>query len=205
MNKLTLILAGIVLILVLAIIFGIDQYFKLKSDRNRLSDNFEQVTQENSVLNTTVDELEYVKTKMVAKYDSVILENKIKPKQVKSATIIDSKYKDTTGEVLSANTKQDTARKVNNNPASYLQDMTNEELFIIPINTDNGCWGMKGEVITRDGDTKLRIIEKTFNNSHQLVVTKRKKFLFWTIKPEKYQLFNDCGEGTFTQINIVKR
>lgn len=161
---------------------------RIKQDRNRLSDNFEQVTQSNSVLNTSIDELKYINTKMVAKYDSVIKANKIKPKTVKSATIIQTVYKDTTIE------------KIIYLPAKKQPD----ESFIIPIETDNGCWGLKGEILTTDGDSKFKVTERTANNSAQLVVTKRKKFLFWTVKPEKYQAFSDCGEINFTQINIVK-
>lgn len=183
------VLLGLLLVAFILISYLWNRNDYLKHDRNRIKTNFEQVTQENSVLNTTVDELEYVKTKMVAKYDSVILANKIKPKQVKSATIIQTQYKDTIIEKI-----------------VYLpSEKQPDDSYIIPITSSNGCWGLKGEILTNDPETKFNITEKTFNNSHQLIVTPKKKFLFWTIKPEKYQLFNDCGEGTFTQINIVKR
>lgn len=173
---------------------------RLKQDRNRLSDNFEQVTQSNSVLNTSIDELKYINTKMVAKYDSVIKANKIKPKAVKSATIIETSYKDTTEQEIAT-----WPYKKNIEPNKKQPDEKQpDESFIIPIETDNGCWGLKGEILTTDGNSKFKVTERTANNSAQLVVTKRKKFLFWTVKPEKYQAFSDCGEVNFTQINIVK-
>ena len=199
------VLLGLLLVSFVLISFLWNRNDYLKHDRNRIESNFEQVTQDNAVLNTTVDELKHIKTKLVAKYDSVIKAKDIKPKSVKSATIIESKYKDTTGEILSANTKPDTTKKVNNNQESISQYLEDDEVCIIPLSTDNGCWGMKAEVITKDCNTKLRIIEKTFNNSHQLIVVKKKKFLFWTVRPEQYRLFNDCGEGVFTQINFVKK
>jgi len=167
----------------------------IKQDRNRLSDNLEQVTQSNSVLNISLDELKDVNTKMVAKYDSVIKANKIKPKTVKSATIIETDYKDTTEEEIAPLPPQK-----NTEPTPKYK----EETFIIPIETDNGCWGMKGVILSKDGESRFKVTERTANNSAQLVVTKRKKFLFWTIKKEKYQAFSDCGEVNFTQINIVK-
>jgi len=189
MNKLTLILFSLIFILSFTLGVVVKSNIKKNKTIDRIESNFEQVTQSNSVLNTTISELSTVNTKMVAKYDSVIRVNKIKPKQVKSATIIQTVYKDTVIE------------KIVYLPAKKQKD----ESFIIPISTDNGCWGMKGEILSKDGDSKFKVTERTANNSAQLVVTKRKKFLFWTIKPEKYQAFSDCGEVNFTQINIVKR
>jgi len=160
----------------------------IKQDRNRLSENFEQVTNSNRLLNLNLDEFKELNLKDKTKIDSLLKVIKIKPKQLKSATVINTIYKDTIVE------------KIVYLPAKKQKD----ESFIIPIETDNGCWGMKGLILSKDGESRFKVTERTANNSAQLVVTKRKKFLFWTIKKEKYQAFSDCGEVNFTQINIVK-
>ncbi|HAQ19617.1 MAG TPA: hypothetical protein DCR40_10360 [Prolixibacteraceae bacterium] len=179
--------AVVLLFAIVAYLFNQNDY--LKHDRNRIEENFMQVTQTNAVLNVTLGEYQQMQTRDKAKLDSLFAAVKIKPKTVRGATVINTVYKDTVIE------------KIVYLPAIQQPDKS----FKIPVSTNNGCWGMKGQILSNDQNSKLEITEKTATNSHQLVVTKKKRFLFWTIRPEKYRLFNDCGEGTFTQINFIKK
>lgn len=161
---------------------------KLKTNNARQSENFVQLNQQNQVLTLKIDEYSDLHTKDSQKLDSLIKVIKLKPKQIKSATVINTIYKDTTIERI-----------------IYLPVQKQPDLsYIIPITTDNGCWGLKGQILSKDPDSKFKVTERTSNNSAQLIVTPRKKFLFWTIRKEKYQAYSDCGEVTFTQINFVK-
>jgi len=182
-------LIAVILVLALSLTVAIKMHISQKKTIDRIQDNFEQANQLNSVLNLKAKEYSQLHTKDSRKLDSLLAVIKLKPKQVKSATIINTVYKDTTID------------KIVYLPAEKQPDSS----YIIPITTDNGCWGMEGEILTMDKDSKFKVTERTANNSAQLVVTPRKKFLFWTIQKEKYQAFSDCGEVTFTQINIVKK
>lgn len=161
----------------------------LKYDRNRIEENFGQLTKTNSVLNITLAEYQQIQTRDKAKLDSLLAIVKIKPRTVKGATIINTVYRDTG------------STKVIYKTIVKLPDSS----YKIPFSVSENCWGIKGNILSLDSKSKLEIIEKTAENSAQLVVTKKKKFLFWTIRPEKYQAFSDCGEITFTQINFVKK
>jgi len=181
----------LIVALVVAVSFGYLMYktnIKLKIDNTRQSENYVQLNQANQVLSLKIDEYSDLHTKDSEKLDSLLQVIKLKPKQIKSATVINTIYKDTTIE------------KIVYLPVQKQTDSS----YIIPITTDNGCWGLKGQILTKDPDSKFKVTERTANNSAQLVVTPQKRFLFWTIRKEKYQAFSDCGEVTFTQINFVK-
>lgn len=164
-------------------------YLKLRADRNRLYENFAQTENENQVLKLTQKELENSNASYAIKLDSVLKANKIKPKQVKSATIINTVYKDTTiTEIV------------------YLPPRIEPKKgFLIPVQVNGFCWGMKGEILTADSTSELRITERSSNNSAQLIV-KKKLFLgfLWATKKTEYKAYSDCGEVNFTQIDIVK-
>lgn len=161
----------------------------LKQDNKRHSDNFEQLNSENKVLNLTVGEYKLLMGRDKEKIDSLLKVIDERPKYLKSATVINIEYKDT-----------------NSIQPIYLaaEKQPNSESFIIPIEVNSDCWGFKGSITSKDPKTKLEINERTSINSVQLVVIKKKKFLFWTVKKEQFKGFSDCGELNITQINFVK-
>lgn len=162
----------------------------LKQDNKRHSDNFEQLNSENKVLNLTVGEYKLLVGKDKAKLDSLLKIIDEKPKHLKSATIFNTEYKDTTviEPIYLAAEKQ-----------------PNSNQFIIPIEVNDKCWGINGNIISTDPQSKLEITERTASNSNQLLVFKAKKFLFIRIRKERYEGYSDCGDTIrFTQINFVK-
>jgi len=191
MNKLTLILVGIVLVLLLVSGFVAKLYFDMKAEKNRIESNLNQVTNDNAILNVKNGELSNINTEMTAKYDSVLKANKIKENEVKYATIIKTVYRDT-GSVK----------------IMYKEPVKIKgELFAIPVSYDSGCWGFKGEIQSMDKYTKLNITEKTANNNVQALITRKRVlgFLWWNNKKEKLQVFSDCGEANVTQINYNRK
>lgn len=187
----------LVVILILFVASGIF-YFSWKSEkqeRKRQESNVEQLTgsldQTNIALNLTRKEFEQAKTGWKMKLDSVMTAHKIALKSVKSATILKTEYKDT-GSV-----------KIVYKQAEKQPD----ESFIIPISSEGQCWGMKGEILTKDANSKFRITEKTAVNSSQLFVIKRRflGFLWYNNRRNEYRAFTDCGEVDFTNIEFVKK
>lgn len=182
-----LILAIVILILFLG--FGIKQYFDMKADRNRIADNFSQVTKDNQVLNLTLGEYKDLNTRASAKLDSLIKVNSIKPKSVKQATIINTVYRDT-GSI-----------KTIYLPAEKQPDLS----YKIPISVKKESWSMKGVILSTDQNSKLNITELQYSNSAQLLIV-RKRFLgfLWYGKKTEYKAYSDYGEINFTQINFLK-
>lgn len=179
-----------ILILISALLWSYDARIKLNKENDRISENFDQVQKTNQVLNVTLDEYKNLNLKTKIKLDSVLAINKIKPRTIKSATIINLEYKDTTpAEILYLKPEIEPASKI----------------YSIPFTSANECWGIEGLINSLDPKSSITITKRTASNSAQLIVVKKKKFLFWTIRPEQYKGFNDCGEMNFTQINIVKK
>jgi hypothetical protein len=143
------------------------------------------------VLNLERKDFERMNTKWSNKIDSVIDANKIALKSVKSATIIQTQYKDTGSFKI-----------------VYREQEKQPDLsYIIPISTDNGCWGLKGNILTTDKDAKFKVTEGTANNSAQLIVLRKRflGFLWYKNKTSEYRAFSDCGEVEFNQVNFVKK
>ncbi len=160
----------------------------LKVDNARISENFVQKDKQVSQLNLSVDEFKELNTKASNKIDSLLKVTKLKPRDLKQATSIETQYIDT-GSVH----------------IIYLPAIEQvNKMFAIPVSVTSLCWGMKGFITSIDTTAKLEITERTASNSTQILITKRKKFLWWTIRKESIRAFNECGESTVTQINIVK-
>jgi hypothetical protein len=159
-----------------------------ESNESELTKNIDQV---NMVLNLERKDFERMNTKWSNKIDSVIEANKIALKSVKSATIIQTQYKDTGSFKI-------VYREPEKQPDSS---------YIIPISTDNGCWGLKGQILTTDKDAKFKVTESTANNSAQLIVLRKRflGFLWYKNKTSEYRAFSDCGEVEFNQVNFVKK
>jgi len=125
------------------------------------------------------------------KIDSLIKSNKMALKSVKSATIIQTVYKDTT---------------IVNITQSEPQKQPDSSYFI-PVTSNNGCWGIKGYIRSEDENSTLTITERTANNSVQLLVLRKRfiGFLWYMNRKTEYKAFSDCGDATFNQINFVEK
>lgn len=164
----------------------------LRIDNKRQTENLAQITQEGvRQLNLTRKEYDNLNTAWKTKLDSTIKANKIALKSVKSATIIQTQYKDTG------------STKIVYKDVIKLPDSS----YKLPFESDslNTCWGVKGNILTLDPNAKIEITEKTANNSISLIVT-QKRFLgfLWYKKATKFRGFTDCGESDITDIKFEK-
>lgn len=167
-----------------------ERYERIRHETNEaeLTKNIDQV---NMVLNFERKDFEKMNTKWSNKIDSVTKAHKIALKSVKSATIINTVYKDTG------------SFKIVYREPEKQPDLS----YIIPISTDNGCWGLKGQILTTDKNAKFKVTERTANNSAQLIVLRERflGFLWYKNKTSEYRAFSDCGEVEFNQVNFVKK
>lgn len=160
----------------------------LKIDNAMVSENFVQKDRQVSQLNLTVEEFKDLDTKSSKTIDSLLKVIKERPKNIKQATSIEIQYIDT------GSTK-----------IIYKEPIVQpDKSFVIPVSFDSDCWGMKGQILSKDPGSKLEIKERIASNKAQVVVIKRKRFLFWTIRKEQIKAFNECGEISVTQINFQK-
>jgi len=72
----------------------------------------------------------------------------------------------------------------------------------IPVTQQDKCWGMKGEIITRDPNSKFNVLQENTITELQLVVIKGRKFLFWVTKLPRYEAYNDCGEPVLLNVKM---
>lgn len=109
-------------------------------------------------IETTAAQLKSSQAAWARKLDSLTKANNIKVRNLQSALIVASHWKDTTK--IKAQTGQ---AKVISQPAELVTK------YSIPVSdATNDCWGFKGEIITIDPLATLNILERTNNNSVQL-------------------------------------
>lgn len=178
-----------------------------RKERKIQDSNVEQLTknadQVNIELNLSKKEFKDMNTWWSQKIDSVEKANKIKPKQVVSATILNNQYKDT------AKTEAVHGKPiVQPNKASNKSSLTSiKPIYKIPVSAsaEKNCWFMNGYITSTDPEAKLTITEKGFINSNQLIVN-QKRFLgfLWKVGKPKFNAFSDCGTIEFVKIEFRK-
>lgn len=180
-----LIISEVILIIAVCFLYNANQ--KKAKDIIRQTANFEQVTKEHTrELILKKSEYQSLNTTWKKKLDSVMVANAYKLRQVKSATIIEIKYRDTTSV----------------KPISGAPIQKPDQSYIIPIAVKDQCWGMMGEISSNDKASTFRITERTANNSIQLIVNEKKRWIFW--KKRIFEAFSDCGKVDITKIDFVK-
>lgn len=192
MNQFNKILIGAVVAL---LIFG-GVAFKLyqneRTERKRQASNVEQLTKNMGQADMELDlkrsEFEKADTWWKRQLDSVNTVHGIALKSVKSATIINTEYKDTTK-----------AKTEHERPVLQPDQFT----YLIPVSKHDSCWGMEGYILSSDSLSTLTITERTAQNKAALEVT-RKRFLgfLWWKKKTTFKAFTDCGEIEFVKIEF---
>jgi coenzyme F420-reducing hydrogenase alpha subunit len=190
MNLRTKIEVAVFVILFFSVVFLLKVNKLNKEQADRQTANVENLTKAHEQ-ELTLTHAEFEKADVWWKYkiDSLTKANKIKPKQVKSATIIRTEYKDTGSVKIVYKTPIGEPKKG----------------YVIPVSYADSCWGMKGTILSTDPNSKLNIAERTAVNSAQLLVT-QKRFLgfLWRKKKQTFKAYTDCGEIDFTKIEFTK-
>ena len=184
------ILLVVITVLVLSVLILGYLYKNSKDEAHRQTANVENLVKlHNQELILTRNEFSHVEAKWKAKVDSLVKALHLKINNVKTVTIINTEYRDTGSVIV-----------VMKEPV-----LKPDKTFSVPFTYKDKCWGVAGQILTTDKNSKVRIDTKTFDNSSQLLVT-RKRFLgfLWWKKDEVFKAYTDCGEITFTKITFVK-
>jgi len=190
-------LIGLAVILAIALTFSVKTCKDNKADADRQSANMEQITWDhNRELTLTKYEYSKLQGEFKTTLDSVNKANDIKLKQVKQATLVKTKYVDTTK--VTAHTGIPVPLPLLSIPSKLM--------WSLPVFEKDSCWGVAGEIITTDINAKLNILKRSTNNRIQLIVTVPKYFLgfLWRTRKGAYNAFSDCGEVDVTNIQFKK-
>ncbi|MBV5348909.1 hypothetical protein JZU61_04535 [bacterium] len=190
--KLTTKIMLIVIIVLLIAFSGLGYLYRenLAEVRRQTSNVENLVKKHNQELSLTREEWRNSDTKWSHKLDSLLKAQKIALNKVKDATVVDIQYRDT-GSVK----------------IFYLDPVLKpDKSYSIPVSYFDSCWGMSGQILSADRNSKLQIDVRRADNSIQLLVT-RSRFLgfLWWKKGETFKAYSDCGEVTFTKINFIKK
>jgi hypothetical protein len=177
-----------------ALAYSISRTNHWKGNNERLTENFQNVTKENKVLAFTASEWRKLSGEYKDKADSAIKVSKLKQRQVQEITMVESLY--------SNSNKVEAKMGVPERKPQTIPLL--KPVMSIPFAQGDSCWGVEGEVVTNDPETKVYILKRTFNNSFELIVTKPRYFLFIRTKKAEYRLRTDCGISKFTKIDFVK-
>lgn len=186
--KLKYILIGLGIALLLTLAYYVDKSNRLSKEVNRQVTNMEQVTNEH-VKQLTLKQTEYkaLEGEFKEKIDSVIRFYKIKLKNVKEVTVVKTVYRDT-GKV----------KIVYRDKVVQLPDNS----YSIPIDVEDVCWGFKGNILSKDRNSELTITERSSSNSIQIIVTEKRRWLFW--KKQGFKAVGDCGDISVTNVKFIK-
>lgn len=186
---------NIVIALIIALIITASSLYILyrnaSIEAKRQTENVANLIKEkDQILKITREEFEKSEAKWKCKIDSVIKAEGIKLNQVKSATVIQTVYRDT-GRV----------NIIYQTPVAI-----SDSLYFVQISYHDKCWGVAGTIKSSDKNAQLHITERSASNSAQLIVT-RKRFLgfLWWQKGEQFRAYSDCGEVEFTNVTFVKK
>ena len=170
----------------------------------------ELVAQKNIVIdkqltiNIQHDSIKNSKEEAVRRIDSICKARDWKEKNLESDLSIYKHWVDSakTAAVLSkpvpVNSK-DTTTVFKEIPSSY-------PLLSIAASDQEFCWGMKGEIITRDPKAKFNVLQRTTSDWIDLFVEREKHFLgitwLWITHQPSYQIVNQCGPTVIRNIKI---
>jgi len=208
-TKIIIGLVAFIFVLFIALGVSVKLYQKEHAEKIRHEQNESELTknldQVNMILNLSRADFAKMNTWWSNKVDSVAKANKIAPKSIQSATIINTKYKDTVK--TEASHKEPEIAKKEEVESLKIQPSKSAVVYRIPVEENNGCWGMKGNIITTDRNAKLNITERMANNSSQLLILRERflGFLWYKNKTAEGKSFSDCGTSTFNVIKFSKK
>ena len=178
---------AILILVFCAMLFAIyilySQNKRLANDIARVSENFNQIQNDNYTLNLKIGEfktfIRQSNDSVVMRTDSIMKANRIKPSYVTEVNNYHYSYVDTTS---GGGIKIDSLR---------------------PISYGNECWGFDGEIKS----DSLIISKKWSNTDIDLIKYVRpKRFLGIRVgwRDESYALSSTCGNATLNQIKVKR-
>lgn len=206
MNKLTLILAGVCIVLLSGVGFVWKLYADMKADRNRIDRNFEQLTksseQTNIDLELTRQEFEKMNTDWSNRMKSVIEESGKKLSQVKEYYELQISYRDSVDKLAKMGEPVE-IKEPDKKPVPGIAQ--SKPKFKVPFSKTDSCQFVKGIVTSTDPRPQVQITDSGFNVAGDLFAT-RGRFLgfLWWKKPTEYIAVTNCGEIKYKHLKFIK-
>ena len=194
MNKLTIILAMLVLVLSSGIVFLIKENNKNLESISRLNDNV-------SILNTSNENLKFKESEL-RKYlqdlntthkkevDSILSAHKVKISQLK-------KYQKLTVSTIDLDTATVNFKDIK---------LVNDTLYVMPYERVTECVSVSGRVISKDKSTQLFIDSIRSENVIYQTISYKKTFwdwLFGRVGKEVVKLSSKCGGVENSELEVI--
>ena len=195
MPKVKLIILIAVIVLIGALASGLQIYFKKykaeKADKERLSLNNMQLMAENRQNIDLKLTLKEFKASMSTKIDSILKVAEIASKQVKTITVNNTYYIDSSKTVIRPEPE------ISNSDTTY------------PFIDIKDCFTVGGYMKIQNDRPELVINKREFKNEVTIVGYEKRPHKIWFVRWGKKQTYietsSDCGETKTTQIEIVKK
>jgi len=164
-----------------------------KAELNLMKSNFIEIQKSSSYVTISVTELKSYLTEIDLRTESLMREQRIRPKDVTGITNVYHQYfnSDTTS-------------------AKIVDTELYDSMYIHNFEDNNGCFKVKGEVITMQAEMPIiNITERMYANEDTYIahLVKGKRFRpwqFWTKRPVHVELYinSKCGESKVKQLKI---
>lgn len=185
----------LIILLIVSIGLGLNQYIKNKSTIDRLTNNIEQLEVDNSTLKFTTNELKsYIKykdTKHKVEVDSILRLLKIKPKNL-------IRYE----RILVSNLDSNTTVASLEHPI-----FKNDSISRVDFLSVRKCFKIKGYIESLDPNPKVVITNTESSNVVYVVKSYKKSFwdkIFFRKGKEIIETSSECGESDINEIEITK-
>lgn len=194
MNKLTIILAILVLVLSTGIVFLIKENNENLESISRLSDNISVLNTSNEYLKFKESELrnylEDLNTTHKKEVDSILSAHKVKISQLK-------KYQKLTVSTIDLDTATVNFKEVK---------LVDDSLYVMPYERATECVSVSGRVISKDKSTQLFIDSIRSENIIYQTISYKKTFWDWIfgrVGREVVKVSSKCGGVENSEIEVI--
>ena len=166
--------------------------FQTEKTIQSLKDGF--VWDKQQLVNISHDSILTSKTWYAHTLDSLVKANNLNVNRLQSDLNLKSHWIDSTKKVLQG-------KFVLLNPKDTNKVDPQGKIFVVE---NQKCWGIKANIVTRDPNSYLEVVERSTNSYTNLIVLKQKRALgfLWITHKAEYHVYNDCGETSITNIQI---
>lgn len=207
MNKLTLILVGICIVLLTVSGIFYASWKHEKKERKRQESNVEQLTKsvDQSNINIELSRKEFaeMQTAWKIRFDSVLEASGKKLSQVREYYELEISYRDSVNKAA----KMGDAKPIDEKKIANTQiKPIGKTLYSIPFSQIDSCMWVKGNVTSTDPRSKVTITDKGYDNSGYLIAL-RSQFLgfLWWKRPTEYIAVSKCGETKYRHVKFEKK
>ena len=196
-NNIRIVAVGFVSLLIATILFQNNQLSKKNKEIDRITNNikaYESIATDkeahNRVLQLTINELNYSKDSLVQYINQVKKENKVKDKNLTSASVINTEIKDSVKTVIKREA------------IDFEEELKLNELTTIIVSKKDSILAAKIDI--KNQQTIFVTETKEYKNTYRNVWVRFWHFDFKKIRPQKYQIVNSNPLIKVTDTRVVE-